>query len=198
MATAHALEVVGVQHKGRLFLPDGASPAKVDVLRAYGDAVALEFVPGGDCVRAEAAAGRYAAEQRALYISPCDNFDVMSGNGTIAVEILETLVRVRGAAVANDAVTVYCCVGGGGMVSGVAAYLHVHAPAWQVVGCQPAASAVMAESVKAGRVVHIESFPTLSDGSAGGLEDGACVRGSRQTRLRFWPRRCIYCCLAES
>jgi threonine dehydratase len=98
---------------------------------------------------------------------------VMSGNGTVAVEVLEAL-RTLGGGAAPDAATVYCCCGGGGMISGIAAYLKVHAPAWLVVGCQPDASPVMSVSVNAGRVVHMESLPTLSDGSAGGLEDGAC------------------------
>jgi threonine dehydratase len=77
MATAHALEVVGVREKGRIFLPRGASQAKVSALLSYAKAVALEFVDGDDCVLAEAAAGKYARDtEGAVYVSPCDNYEV--------------------------------------------------------------------------------------------------------------------------
>lgn len=95
----------------------------------------------------------------------------MSGNGTIALEVVRQLTQASGG-VRPAVATVYATVGGGGMCAGVAAAIAAHAPGWQVVGCQPEASPVMHESVKADKVVHMQSEPTLSDGSAGGLEDG--------------------------
>lgn len=66
-ATAHALGCVGVEEKGRIFLPKGASEAKVSLLSTY-KSVELQFVPGDDCVEAEVAAGKFAKEDpRALY-----------------------------------------------------------------------------------------------------------------------------------
>lgn len=94
----------------------------------------------------------------------------MAGNGTIAIEILDAIAHASGRLPEKG--TVYLTVGGGGMCAGVAAAVAARAPGWEVVGCQPQASAVMYRSVQEGKVVHIESFPTLSDGSAGGLEDG--------------------------
>jgi threonine dehydratase len=61
-------------------------------------------------------------------------------------------------------------VGGGGLIGGIAADLKQHNPSVRIVGAQPANSRVMLESIKAGHVVDIPSLPTLSDGTAGGIE----------------------------
>ena len=63
--------------------------------------------------------------------------------------------------------TVYVPVGGGGLVSGIAAVLKGADKSIRVVGCQPKASAIMMQSVAAGKVVEAPSQDTLSDGTAG-------------------------------
>jgi threonine dehydratase len=64
-------------------------------------------------------------------------------------------------------------VGGGGLVSGIAAYLKAVDPRIQVIGCQPRNSCVMFQSLEAGRIVEAEEEPTISDGTAGGVEAGS-------------------------
>jgi threonine dehydratase len=64
-------------------------------------------------------------------------------------------------------------VGGGGLLSGIAGYLKSIDKKFEIVGCQPENSAVMYESIKAGRIVEVPSRPTISDGTAGGIESGA-------------------------
>ena len=64
-------------------------------------------------------------------------------------------------------------VGGGGLISGIAAVLKAADPSIHIVGCQPAASDVMRQSVEAGRVVAAEWRETLSEGTVGGIEEGA-------------------------
>jgi threonine dehydratase len=64
-------------------------------------------------------------------------------------------------------------VGGGGLITGVAAYLKHFYPAAQMIGCFPENSQVMLQSVKAGRILDLPSKPTLSDGTAGGVEAGS-------------------------
>ena len=67
----------------------------------------------------------------------------------------------------------FVAVGGGGLIGGVGAVLKTHNPGIRVYGCQPEASAVMAKSVAAGELLDLPSDPTLSDGTAGGIEAGA-------------------------
>jgi len=83
----------------------------------------------------------------------------MAGQGTVAVELLEQAPA--------DLAAVFVTVGGGGLAGGMATWIKHRRPAVTVVGCQPAASPVMFESVKAGRVVEYASQDTLADGSAG-------------------------------
>ena len=83
---------------------------------------------------------------------------VAGGQGTIAIELLD---QVR------DLGTVYVPVGGGGLISGIAAVLRGSNRGIRVVGCQPEASAVMMQSVRAGKIIGAPSLQTLSDGTAG-------------------------------
>ncbi len=64
-------------------------------------------------------------------------------------------------------------VGGGGLISGIAAYLKAARPKVRVIGCQPRNSCVMFESVEAGEIIEAEERPTISDGTAGGIEHGS-------------------------
>jgi len=158
-AFAHALSVLGLS--GRLFVPNTVSEAKRSWLAQAG--VPLEWV-GEDCLEAEAAARRYAAETDALLIPPYNHIDVVNGQGTVAVELLDDTSVL-------DAV--FVPVGGGGLISGIGAFVKQISPETRIIGCQPAASAVIAHSVQAGRSVVEPSLPTLSDGTAGGVEAGS-------------------------
>ena len=108
-------------------------------------------------------AGGYASLARALemsktgrlFIHPFDDSDIIAGQGTIGLELRRQLETLD---------TVIVPVGGGGLVSGIGGYLKSVDPAIEVVGCQPENSRVMAESVKAGRIVELDSEPTLADG----------------------------------
>jgi len=68
---------------------------------------------------------------------------------------------------------VYVSLGGGGMISGIASYLKSVQPGVKIIGCSPEHSQVMIQSVRAGRILDLPSLPTLSDGTAGGIEPGA-------------------------
>ena len=99
-----------------------------------------------------------------VYISPYNDAEVIRGQGTIAAEISQSI---------GPPDAVFVPVGGGGMVSGIAGYFKgLPGSRTCVVGCQPLNSPVMARSVGAGRVLNVESLPTLSDGTAGGVEAG--------------------------
>lgn len=139
LAMAHSLSLLaaaGVKLKtGKIFLPTTAKEAKLSMLRTYSD-VELEFTDGSDCVVSEVAAGKYSRETSgATYLSPCDNYEVMSGNGTIAAEILNDLRQLKDLGSPAEPATIYVTVGGGGMVSGIGSYLKCRDPGcWRVVG----------------------------------------------------------------
>jgi len=158
-AFAHAVGELGLD--GLLFLPSNAATTKLHAIEASG--LPFELV-GDDCVETESHARDYAKAHSCVWISPYNDPAVVAGQGTIGPELLEQVHEI-------DAVLVP--VGGGGLASGIAAYLQDVAPTVEIIGCQPEASAVMYESVKAGKIVEMESLPTLSDATAGGIEEGS-------------------------
>lgn len=117
---------------------------------------------------AEAYARTRAETEGVPYISPYNDPDVVAGQGTAGVELARQLPHA-------DAV--FIALGGGGLLAGVAAHLGPAWPGVRVVGCSPENSAVMIHSLRAGRILELESRPTLSDGTAGGVEAGAITFG---------------------
>jgi threonine dehydratase len=158
-AFVHTVGHFGLQ--GRLFMPNTAAAVKIENVRASG--VPFELI-GEDCVEAEAHAAAYARENGHVWISPYNDIEVVHGQGTIGAELSKQLETI-------DAIVVP--VGGGGLIGGVAGYLKAVNPSIEVIGCQPLNSCVMYESVKAGEILDIESLPTISDATAGGIEKGA-------------------------
>lgn len=158
-ATAYGLNRLGLP--GQIFVPENASPVKVEMIRRLGAQV---HPYGHDSGLTELYARDYAGQRGLVYISPYNDEQIIAGQGTIGVELARQLERI-------DAI--FVTVGGGGLISGIAGYLKAVRPQTIVIGCLPENSPVMAESVKAGQIVEMESLPTLSDGSAGGIEPGA-------------------------
>ena len=158
-AVAKGLGTLGI--KGIVFVPEDAAPLKVAAIRRYGAEVRHH---GNDGVVTEMHARRFAGENGMVFISPYNDVQVMAGQGTIGVE----LARQHGSI---DAIVV--AIGGGGLISGIAGFLKPLQEDLTVIGASPVNSAVMAESVRAGRILDLESLPTLSDGTAGGVEPGA-------------------------
>ena len=159
LAVAYALSTLGM--RGSIYLPENPSPQKLAMLRRYD--VDLTF-HGTDGVEAEREARRVSEQEGRVYVSPYNDPHVMAGQGTIAVEVLKQLDGVD---------CVMASVGGGGLIAGVAGYLKAVRPRVKVIGCLPQHSPVMYESIRAGRVVEMPVQPTLSDGTAGGIEAGA-------------------------
>ena len=146
---------------GIVFMPENSSPSKVRAIERLGAAVRYY---GQDCAETEVYARHYAAKNHMTYVSPYNDPQVIGGQGTIGVELARQLGRI-------DAV--YVSLGGGGLISGIGSYLESVQPDLQIIGCSPENSQVMIQSVKAGRILDLPSFPTLSDGTAGGVEAGS-------------------------
>jgi threonine dehydratase len=162
-AIAYAMQKLGIE--GVIFVPEQTSTAKVEAIRSYGGDVRFF---GNDGLDTELHARTYADERGMFYLSPYNDLEVIAGQGTCGIEIQASLPQVD---------TLYVAVGGGGLVSGVASVLKSRNPEIRIVGCQPEASAVMAHSIEAGRIVDEASRPTLSDGTAGGIEQDAITFG---------------------
>jgi threonine dehydratase len=110
----------------------------------------------------------YAQREHMLDLHPCLGDDLLAGQGTVAVEILDEEPRVRAVVVP---------VGGGGLVGGVAGFLRGAAPNVRVLGAQSAATNAMATSLDAGHVVEIPNLPTLADGLAGQIDEAGLEIG---------------------
>lgn len=171
LGVAHALEATGLE--GTIYLPEDVSASKREALERY----PVELRVGGTPEEGEAEARRAAETRGATYVSPYNDPLVVAGQGTVGLE-------VEGQAEEVDAV--FASVGGGGLISGIAGYLKHRRPEVEVVGCYPERSPAMAEAVRAGEVVDTEIRPTLSDGTAGGLEPGSVTVESCRALVDRW------------
>jgi len=162
-AVAYAMSVLSI--RGEIFVTERASAAKVAMIERLGAPIVRR---GNDCLETETHARRHAAERGMVYVSPYNDPAVIAGQGTIGEELVRR----------HDWIDeVFVALGGGGLISGVAAYLKASLPEVRVVGCSPANSAVMIESLRAGHLLDLPSEPTLSDGTAGGVEEGSITFG---------------------
>ena len=144
--------------KCTIYVPNDASPAKLSNMKNYGAKVETF---GNDCVEAEKKARDISLLSGETYVSPYNDPYVMAGQGTLGLEITTQCDHL-------DAIII--SVGGGGLIGGTASYLRAIWPDIEVIGCSPENSAVMIHSMNAGKVLDLESKPTLSDGTAGGVE----------------------------
>ena len=158
-ATAYAAQKLGIQVI--VFVPEHASVAKIEAIKRLGAEVHFH---GDDGVITERYARSYALEHDMPYISPYHDLDVVAGQGSIAVELIRQCEGL-------DAV--FVATGGGGLISGTAAALKAVNQSVKVIACSPQNSAVLIESLKVGEILDLPSLPTLSDGTAGGVEEGS-------------------------
>ena len=151
---AYAASLLGIPV--RVYMPVGASIAKLTATRAYGADVHLV----GDTLDESLVAARaYAAETGAVLVHPFDHLDVLRGQGTVGLEILEQV---------PDVATVVVGLGGGGLLSGVAAALRAVRPEVRIVGVQAEQAAAWPGSLAAGKPVRLYDMSTLADGIAVG------------------------------
>ena len=161
LGVAYALAALG--GNGIVCVPQHASPVKLAAIRRYGGQIR---VLGRDPAQTESLARRLAADEGMTYVSPYNDLDVIAGQGTVGQEIVGQLDG-------RPVHAVVVAVGGGGLVSGVAAAVKSALPGVRIIGASPSNDAAMATSVRAGRVTEVDAQPTISDGTAGGVEEGS-------------------------
>jgi threonine dehydratase len=160
LAVSKAATIFGL--KAKIFIPASASKRKIEKLRQSGADI-IEV--NGDSLHAELSGKKFAEENNFTWVSPYNDALVIAGQGTIGLELDQDL---------NDIDRVYVTVGGGGLISGIASWMRHHHPHVEIIGCQPLNSPEMYLSMLAGEVVNApEALDTLSDGSAGPLEEAS-------------------------
>jgi threonine dehydratase len=150
VALAASLQGVSAQ----VIMPEEAPLPKVDATVAYGAEVTLE---GRSFDDAMAAAHAAADRDGRVFVHPFDHRDIVAGQGTVGLEVVDQL---------PDAATVVVCVGGGGLLSGMAVVLRALRPDVRIVGVQAAGCSTFQASLAAGEPVAVPHADTIADGIA--------------------------------
>lgn len=147
---ALASSLLGV--RSTVFMPKGAPLPKVSATRDYGAEVRLHGQVVDETLDA---AMEYARRTGAVFIHPFDHPDIIAGQGTVGLEILEQCPEVR---------TVVVGVGGGGLIAGIAVAVKAYRPDVRIIGVQAEGSASYPPSLAAGHPVAVRAPVTMADG----------------------------------
>ncbi|WP_336425981.1 pyridoxal-phosphate dependent enzyme [Roseovarius sp. D0-M9] len=147
--TGHTLIVV---------LPETVVAKKRKTIEGFGTRV---VIAGADASLAELHAQEMAEAEGYTYISPYNDAQIIAGQGTAALELLDQADQID---------NVFISMGGGGLISGMGSVFKEFSPQTRVVGVSASHSAALAASIKAGRIVETDHLDTLADGVAGGVD----------------------------
>jgi threonine dehydratase len=143
--------------KATVFMPEGAPIPKEKATRGYGADVVFQ---GRYLEDSLIAARRFAEETGAVLIHPFDHLDVMAGQGTVGLEVLEQVPDVE---------TVVVPTGGGGLLAGIAVAVKALRPEVTVIGVQAKGAAAYPGSLQSGAPVPLRQMKTMADGIAVGM-----------------------------
>jgi threonine dehydratase len=149
---ALAAQMLGI--KATVFMPMAAALPKLAATQAYGAHVELGGETLGDAI---VLAQEFALSTGAQFVHPFDHVDVLAGQGTVGLEILQQRPDVQ---------TVVVCTGGGGLLAGIAVAIKTLRPDVRIVGAQAAGAAAYPPSLAARKPVALESLATMADGIA--------------------------------
>ncbi len=152
-------EAVGLRkRRATIYVAEDLEPSRLKLLRAHG----LDLVIHGEGAwDAEKEARRVAGEEDKIYVSPYNDPIVVGGQGTCGYEISRQLPDLDAA--------LFAC-GAGGLLTGSAGWLKSHNPDVEAFGVSPENSPVMYESMRTKKIVEMETYPTLADTCAGGVD----------------------------
>lgn len=143
--------------KGVVFMPNITPSQKVRQTRMFGESNIEIRLVGDTYDDCAARALQYSKENDKVFVPPFDHEDIIEGQGTVAVEILEDLANID---------YVFLPVGGGGLASGVGTYLKAKIPSVKIIGAEPAGAASMLAAFKAGGPVTLKQIDSFVDGAA--------------------------------
>ena len=159
MGVASAAKTLGI--KAKIYVPKGAPDVKKNGIRSFGaelDDAAADYDVAMEMAKAD------SAKTGRPFINPCLGDDLIAGQGTVALEIIEELPALK---------SIVVNVGGGGLLGGCASLLRHERPDVRIYGAQSVNTAAMSKSLAAGHIVDIPSVPTLADGLAGLIDADA-------------------------
>ena len=159
VATSLAAKIAGVEVT--VYLPENVSSVKHNKIKRNG---ANTVLVSGNAVEAENVGHATADQENKSFVSPYSDWDVIAGQGTIALELIEQC---------PDLAAVYVTVGGGGLMAGVGGYLKEVCPNVDVIACWSDNAKALYHCIEKGEVHEVPETKTLSDGTAGGIEPGA-------------------------
>ncbi|HEX6431935.1 MAG TPA: threonine ammonia-lyase [Niastella sp.] len=152
---AYSCKKLGV--KGVVFMPIITPNQKVNQTKMFGEEhIEIQLIGDtyDDCA---VAAKKYTAENGMVFIPPFDDYRIIEGQGTVAVEILEEQ---------SDIDYLFVPVGGGGLSAGVGSYLKTYSPKTKIIGLEPEGAPSMFEALKAGEPVTLSDIDRFVDGAA--------------------------------
>ncbi|HEY2848413.1 MAG TPA: threonine/serine dehydratase [Gemmatimonadaceae bacterium] len=153
LGIATAAQAMGV--KLTVYVPRTAPSIKRDRIAKFGVTVDASAAKYDD---AEKLARAHAARTGATFVSPCAGRQLLAGQGTVALEILEALPSMR---------SIIVPVGGAGLAGGIAGLLRAEAPTVRIVGAQSERTNAMTIAMRTGEPTDIPDLPTLADGLSG-------------------------------
>jgi len=156
LAVAEAMKNRG--REATIYLATDVPQSRIDLIRSHGLNIVIY---SDDSWEAEKKARSVAEEEGKIYVSPYNDRRVVGGQGTCGLEIARQVPNV-------DAMLAAC--GAGGLATGSAGYLKSFNPAIETIAVSPASSPVMHDSVEQGEMIKMETFPTLADTCAGGVD----------------------------
>jgi threonine dehydratase len=152
-----ALACFKLKIKGVIFIPQITPLQKVQRVKYFGDNFVECKLIGFNFDEAQKQAQKFAKEKNAVYIHPFDDLDVIAGQGTIAFEIYKNMPNID---------YVLAGIGGGGLISGIGAYLKSKDERIKVYGVEPSGASAMYQSLKANKIIELKNVDTFVDGVA--------------------------------
>jgi len=154
---AYSAAQLGISAK--IFMPQTTPSIKVDAVRGYANEQSEVILIGDNYNMAYSAAMACVEAEGRVLVHPFNDPLVIAGQGTIAQEIIAQ-------STSENVDAVFACVGGGGLVAGIGAYMKAIKPSIKVFGVEASDSDAMTQSLKAGKVVELPSVGLFADGAA--------------------------------
>lgn len=143
--------------RGVIFMPVITPKQKITQTKMFGEDKVEVILTGDTFDDCAIAAKAYTSEYNMVFIPPFDDYNIIEGQGTVGVEILEGM---------SDVDYIFVPIGGGGLSAGLGAYFKQYSPATKIIGVEPLGSPTIKEAIRQGHPVTLENIDRFVDGAA--------------------------------